>query len=65
MTVLTISTIPTITQTTTSILTWSPHISTDGRPQNYHKDTSQTQHHKGWKTCMILMAAWLSITNQV
>jgi hypothetical protein len=34
MTVLTISTIPTIAQTTASILTWSTHISTDGRPQH-------------------------------
>jgi hypothetical protein len=49
MTVLTISTILAIAQTTTSILTWSPLISTDGRPQQSHKDTSQTQHHKGWK----------------
>jgi hypothetical protein len=24
-----------------------------------------TQHHKGWKTCMTLKTAWLSITNQV
>jgi hypothetical protein len=45
--VLTITTIPTITQTTASILTRSPRISTDGRPQYSHKDTSQTQHHKG------------------
>jgi hypothetical protein len=29
-----------------------------------YKDTSQTKHHKGWKTCMTLMTAWLSITNQ-
>jgi hypothetical protein len=29
-----------------------------------HKDVSQTQHHKGWKTCMTLIIAWLSITNQ-
>jgi hypothetical protein len=41
MTVLTISTIPSIAQTTTSILTWSTHISMDGRPQHSHKDTSQ------------------------
>jgi hypothetical protein len=24
-----------------------------------------TEHQKGWKTCMTLMTAWLSITNQV
>jgi hypothetical protein len=40
--VLTISTISTIAQTTTSVLTRSPHISTDGGPQHAHKDTSQT-----------------------
>jgi hypothetical protein len=49
MTVLTISTIPTTAQITALILTWSPRISIDGRPQHSHKDTSQTQHHKGWK----------------
>jgi hypothetical protein len=47
--VLTISTIPTIAQTTTSILTRSTHISMDGRPQHSHNDTSQTQHHNEWK----------------
>jgi hypothetical protein len=65
MTVLTISTIPTIAQTIASILTRSPHISTDGIPQHSHKETSQTQHHKGWKTGMTLKTAWLSKTNQV
>jgi hypothetical protein len=49
MTVLTISTIPTVAQTTASILTRPTHISMDGRPQHSHKDTSQTQYHKGWK----------------
>jgi hypothetical protein len=49
MTVLTISTIPTIAQTTASILTWLPRISADGRPQHSHKDSTQTQHHKAWK----------------
>jgi hypothetical protein len=49
MTVLIISTIPTIAQTIASILTWSPHISMDGKPQHSYKDTSQTQYHKGWK----------------
>jgi hypothetical protein len=46
MMVLTMSTIPTIAQTTTLILTWPIHISTDGRP-NSQIDTSQTQHQKG------------------
>jgi hypothetical protein len=63
--VLTISTIPTITQTTASIITLSTHISMDGRPQHYHKYTSQTQYHKDGKTCMTLKTEWLSITNQV
>jgi hypothetical protein len=45
--------------------TRSSHILMDGGPQHSHKDTSQTQDHKGWKTCMTLMIAWLSITNQV
>jgi hypothetical protein len=49
MMALNISTIPTVAQTTASILTQSPRISMDGRPQHSHKDTSQTQYHKGWK----------------
>jgi hypothetical protein len=28
--------------------TRSSHISTDGRPQHFDKDTSQTKYHKGW-----------------
>jgi hypothetical protein len=48
MTVLTISTIPTIAQTTTSILTMvKSHLS--GWETNSHKDTSHSQYHKGWK----------------
>jgi hypothetical protein len=62
--VLTISTIPSIAQIIASILTRSNHTSMDGRSLS-HKYTSQTQHHKGWKTCMTLKIAWLSITNQV
>jgi hypothetical protein len=49
MMVLTISTTPTTAQITASILTWLTHILMDGRPQHSHKDTSQTQYHKGWK----------------
>jgi hypothetical protein len=30
-----------------------------------HKYISQTQYHKGWKTCMTLMTTLLSITNKV
>jgi hypothetical protein len=41
-----------------------PHITTDGRPI-LNNNTSQTQYHKDGKTCMTLMTAWLSITNQV
>jgi hypothetical protein len=48
MTVLTISTIPTIAQTTASILTTvKSHL--DGWETISNKDTGQTQHHKGWK----------------
>jgi hypothetical protein len=43
----------------------STHISTNGRPQLSHKDTSHTQHQKGWKTCTPLKTVGLSITNQV
>jgi hypothetical protein len=49
MTILTIPTIPPVSQTTSLILTQSPRILTDGRPQHSQKDTSQTQHYKGWK----------------
>jgi hypothetical protein len=46
--VLTISSIPAIAQTTTSILTMvKSHL--DRWETISHKDTSQTQHHKGWK----------------
>jgi hypothetical protein len=41
-----------------------PHITTDGRPTLIN-NTSQTQHHEDGKTCMTLVTAWLSITNQV
>jgi hypothetical protein len=62
--VLTISTIPTIAQTTTTILTTvNSHL--NGWKTISHKGATQTQHHKGWKTCRTLMTAWLSITNQV
>jgi hypothetical protein len=46
VTVLTISTIPTIAQTTTSILTMViSHL--NGWETISHKDTSQSQYHKG------------------
>jgi hypothetical protein len=45
---LTVFTIPTYAQTTASILTTvKSHL--DGWETISHKDTSQTQHHKGWK----------------
>jgi hypothetical protein len=44
----TVSTVPTYAQTIASILTMvSSHL--DGWEMISHKDTSQTQHHKGWK----------------
>jgi hypothetical protein len=33
-----------------------------GKFKPYHKDTSQTQHHIKWKTCMTLMTTGLSNT---
>jgi hypothetical protein len=65
MAALTISTIPTVAQTTASIITRSNHILTDGRPQHSHREINHTQYHKGWKTCTTLNIAWLTITNQV
>jgi hypothetical protein len=32
---------------------WSPHITMDGRPTLSTLNTSQTQHHKDGKTCMM------------
>jgi hypothetical protein len=64
VTILTISTIPTIAQTTASIFTTiNSHL--NGWETISHKDTSKIQHHRGWKTCTTLMTAWLSIINQV
>jgi hypothetical protein len=55
-----VSTISTLAQTTVSTSPRSTHISTDGRLQLSHKDTSRTQHHKRWKTCTTLMTAGLA-----
>jgi hypothetical protein len=61
----TISTIPTHAQTTASILTAVNSYHDRWKTKNLNNNTSQTQHHKDGKTCMTLMTAWLSITNQV
>jgi hypothetical protein len=63
--VLTISTIPTIAQTTTSILTTVTSHHDGWKIKSLNNNTSQTQHHKDGKTCTTLMTAWLRITNQV
>jgi hypothetical protein len=52
MTVLTISTIPTVAQTTALILTMVTSHHERWKNKHPHKVTSQTQHHKRWKTCM-------------
>jgi hypothetical protein len=59
----TVSTILTLPKPQHRFSPRSPHITTDGRP-TLNNNTSQTQHHEDGKTCMTLMTAWLSITNQ-
>jgi hypothetical protein len=49
MTILTISTIPTIAQTTASILTMVTLHHERWKTKYFDKDTSQTQHHITWK----------------
>jgi hypothetical protein len=61
----TISTIPTHAQITTSILTTVISYHDGWKTKTINNNTSRTQHHKDGKTCMTLMIAWLSITNQV
>jgi hypothetical protein len=60
----TVSTIPTLLKPQHHSWPRSPHITADGRP-TLDNNTSQTQHHEDGKTCMTLMTAWLSITNNV
>jgi hypothetical protein len=60
----TVSTIPTLLKPQHRSSPRSPHITMDGRP-TLNNNKSQTQHHEYGKTCMTLMSAWLSITNQV
>jgi hypothetical protein len=61
----TVSTISTHAQTTLSILTTVASHHNGWKTKTLNNNTSQTQHHKDAKTCMTLMTAWLSITNQV
>jgi hypothetical protein len=61
----TVSTIPTHAQTTASILTKIISHHDGWKTKTLNNNTSQTQHHKDGNTCMTLMTAWLSITNQV
>jgi hypothetical protein len=61
----TISTIPTHARTTVSLLTRVTSHHDGWKTKTLNNNTSQTQHHKYGKTCMTLMTAWLSITNQV
>jgi hypothetical protein len=56
------STIPSHAQTTASILTTVNSHHDGWKTKTLNNNTSQTQHRK---TCMTLMIAWLSITNQV
>jgi hypothetical protein len=58
----TVSTISTMLKPQHRNSPWSPHITTDGRPT---LNKIQTQYHKDRNTCITLMTAWLSITNQV
>jgi hypothetical protein len=53
MTVSTISTIPSSAQTTASILTMVTSHHERWKTKHSHKDTSQTQYHIRWNTCMI------------
>jgi hypothetical protein len=60
----TISTIPTLPKSQHRPSPRSNHISTDGRPP-LTKTQAKLNITKDRKTCMTLMTAWLSITNQV
>jgi hypothetical protein len=60
----TVSTIPTLLKPHHRSSTQSNHISTDGRP-SLTKTQAKLNITKDGKTCMTLMTAWLSITNQV
>jgi hypothetical protein len=61
----TVSTIPTHPQTMASIVTTVTSHHDGWKTKTLTNNTSQTQHHKDGKTCMTLITAWLSITNQV
>jgi hypothetical protein len=59
-----VSTIPTMLKPHHRSSPWSNHISTDERP-SLTKTQAKLNITNDGKTCMILMTAWLSITNQV
>jgi hypothetical protein len=60
----TISTITTLLKSQHQSSPWSNHISMDGRP-SLTKTQDKLNITKDGKTCMTLMMAWLSMTNQV
>jgi hypothetical protein len=60
----TVSTIPSLLKPQHQSSPWSNHISTDGR-HSLTKTQAKLNITKDGKTCMTLMTAWLSITNQV
>jgi hypothetical protein len=60
----TVSTIPILLKSQHQFSPWSNHISTDARPP-LTKTHAKLNITKDGKTCMTLMTAWLSITNQV
>jgi hypothetical protein len=59
-----VSTIPTLLNSQHRSSPWSNHTSTDGRPPLTETQAKLSITMDG-KTCTTLMAAWLSITNQV
>jgi hypothetical protein len=60
----TVSTIPTLLKSQHRSSPWLNHISTDGRPP-LTKTQAKLNITKDRKTCITLMTAWLSVTNQV
>jgi hypothetical protein len=60
----TVSTIPSLLKPQYRSSPWSNHISMDGRP-SLTKTQAKLNIAKDGKTCMTLMTAWLSITNQI
>jgi hypothetical protein len=60
----TVSTTPTLLKPHHRSSPWSNHISMDGRP-SLTKSQANLNITKDGKTCITLMSAWLSITNQI